>query len=514
MQAQARGVVVLDGPGSTLGLRMAPGFHVSSTYDTFPDGSDNIALGGFEPVNMIAGSDVVFCMNMASHKTILQCMSALVVLTESFVASLTVVVPFMPCATMERVDREGVVATANTLAKMLSGLPNTVPIRVMHYDLHTLQNRFYYSAPAVADLRSLVCSFFGTVAKKFDFVVFPDAGALKRYGTALADHWPKKHIAACTKVRKGDERIITVNTGHDLTGLRVLVIDDLTRTGGTLVRCAEALKKLGADQVSAFCTHVAGSQEQLLKLCESALDCFYTTDTVEHVARLISEHKFFKVLGVAGWVWEDIVRLPRSEHVPLYKPSARTAEKVAEKAQALKQAHPAEKPLSFLLCSTSPHKAKALRLAVGRVFPDVKFDITLQKTKSGVSNQPMTRLETVQGCANRLFHGFSSVAGQRASYIVSVESGLDDNHADVACVKILSRATTTTTTAFSACVPFPVPAIFAFKACKAPEKHVIADFIKGCKDRTDPHVHLCGVGRAELLAQAMVIAFGQLGLKS
>jgi len=45
---------------------------------------------------------------------------------------------------MERVVHEGQVATAATYAHMFSSLPNCgKPTRLMVYDLHTLQNRFY-----------------------------------------------------------------------------------------------------------------------------------------------------------------------------------------------------------------------------------------------------------------------------------------------------------------------------------------------------------------------------------
>jgi len=47
-------------------------------------------------------------------------------------------------STMERVVREGTVATAATYAHMFSSLPSCGrPTRLMVYDLHTLQNRFY-----------------------------------------------------------------------------------------------------------------------------------------------------------------------------------------------------------------------------------------------------------------------------------------------------------------------------------------------------------------------------------
>ena len=58
---------------------------------------------------------------------------------------------------MERVVVEGEVATANTLARLLSSLPPCgKTTRVMFYDLHTLQNRFY--------LRWGHCSFIAVLA--------------------------------------------------------------------------------------------------------------------------------------------------------------------------------------------------------------------------------------------------------------------------------------------------------------------------------------------------------------
>lgn len=57
---------------------------------------------------------------------------------------------------MERVVSEGQVATAATYAHMFSSLPNCGrPTRLMVYDLHTLQNRFYLVSPKLMMLQLL-----------------------------------------------------------------------------------------------------------------------------------------------------------------------------------------------------------------------------------------------------------------------------------------------------------------------------------------------------------------------
>ena len=64
--------------------------------------------------------------------------SAMVVLAQSGIESLTVLLPFYPAATMERVLEEGVIATANMMAQLFNGLPSPgKPIRLIMYDLHT-----------------------------------------------------------------------------------------------------------------------------------------------------------------------------------------------------------------------------------------------------------------------------------------------------------------------------------------------------------------------------------------
>ena len=64
---------------------------------------DDIELGGFTPVNVIRGRDVLFLANFENNGAIQSQMSALIVLCESFIRSLTVYLPFYPHGTMERV---------------------------------------------------------------------------------------------------------------------------------------------------------------------------------------------------------------------------------------------------------------------------------------------------------------------------------------------------------------------------------------------------------------------------
>ena len=79
----------------------------------------------------------------------------------------------------ERVVTEGEVATAATYAHLFSSLPSCGrPTRLIVYDLHTLQNRFYLHGNTVASLHTTVpCLIPRLEAAGIDAVAFPDDGA-------------------------------------------------------------------------------------------------------------------------------------------------------------------------------------------------------------------------------------------------------------------------------------------------------------------------------------------------
>merc|ERR550537_1914471 len=135
-------------------------------------------------------SHVLFLADFHSNDAMLSQFHVLVMLCESFIASLTIFLPYLPTATMERSEIEGEVATANTVSRMLSCLPpHGTPTRVMFYDLHTLQNRFYLHTGAIATLHTAIPLLkkelmmkpkrTSTLLTAINGLAFPDEGAQK-----------------------------------------------------------------------------------------------------------------------------------------------------------------------------------------------------------------------------------------------------------------------------------------------------------------------------------------------
>jgi phosphoribosylpyrophosphate synthetase len=294
-----------------------------SKWEKFPDsGTDKIELGGFTPNNHIRGSHVLFLADFHSNDAVLSQVNALVTLCEAFISSLTIALPYYPHGTMERVEREGEVATASTVARILSTLPSCgYPTRVMLYDLHTLQNRYYFHSNAAASLHSTVPMLLkalkadppaSATSGKVTAVAFPDDGAAKRFGKMFAQEgYP---VIICGKVRDGDKRIVRIMEGA-CAGHHVLIVDDLTRSGGTLYECGKVLKETGAIGISAFVAHVAMPPAATKKFFRSGeggpgsyaiFDRFYTTDSNPVVADKLPKDDVFRVLDLVPQLMEDL----------------------------------------------------------------------------------------------------------------------------------------------------------------------------------------------------------------
>lgn len=85
-------------------------------------------------------------------------------------------------------------------------------------------------------------------------IAYPDDGARKRFGHLFDG----RTQVICEKIREGDKRYITIKETIgplSVAGNAVTILDDLTRTYGTLVATAEALLALGATSVNVVFVH-------------------------------------------------------------------------------------------------------------------------------------------------------------------------------------------------------------------------------------------------------------------
>jgi len=113
---------------------------------------------------------------------------------------------------------------------------------------------------------------------------------------------------------------------HDIKGKDVVVIDDMVRTGNTIVECCKVLQNYEPRRILFFVTHFYSSREGRTNLNAPAIDEIVTTTTIPSVLNRDMQgrlrHKLV-VLKISRWISNYILKLvdpdAPSLSPPLYK---------------------------------------------------------------------------------------------------------------------------------------------------------------------------------------------------
>jgi ribose-phosphate pyrophosphokinase len=146
-------------------------------------------------------------------------------------------------------------------------------------------------------------------------VLSPDAGGVKR-AERFRQHLERILGIGIRNAFMEKQRSGGVVRGEILVGpvegRTVIVIDDLISTGTTLLRAAEASRRLGARRVFAAATHGIFVSDANRVLGETTLDAIFVTNTIPPFRvdpRLLGQK--VRVLDAAGLFSEAIARIHR-----------------------------------------------------------------------------------------------------------------------------------------------------------------------------------------------------------
>lgn len=279
-------------------------------WNTFKDDFPNLFI---DNVKHMSNKNVVFLSSFHNPQVIFEQLSLMYALPKYMVKSFIVALPYFPTGTMERIDLEGQVATAKTLALMLSAIPLTArgPAQILIYDIHALQERFYFSDAVIPRLETALTLLTEEITRislsEKVAIAFPDDGAHKRFSIWLGNVL-NVSLIICTKVRVGDKRVIQIKEG-ETRDRHVIIVDDLVQSGGTIAECAKVLFQAKAKKVSAYVTHAVFPCNSWRQFCENpvvTLENFWITDSLPH-ADEICKNAPFKLLSLGGAILDAIV---------------------------------------------------------------------------------------------------------------------------------------------------------------------------------------------------------------
>jgi len=223
-------------------------------------------------------------------------------------AQITAVIPHYAYARSDKKDASRISLGGRLVADMLATAGVT---RVLTMTLHAPQVHGFFSVP-VDHLTAL-----GVLAEHYrgqdltdGVVVSPDLGNAK-----TATHFARLlglPVAAGSKQRLADDRVMIDAIVGDVEGRRAIVLDDEIATGGSIVELLDRLEALGCTGASVACTHglfVGKAVERLRG--HPMIEEVVTTDTVpapEHWPEL-------EIRSVAELFAEAISRVHAGESV-------------------------------------------------------------------------------------------------------------------------------------------------------------------------------------------------------
>ncbi|GAB4560452.1 MAG: ribose-phosphate pyrophosphokinase [Haliangiales bacterium] len=186
---------------------------------------------------------------------------------------LSIVIPYYGYATMERAVRAGEVVTAKVRARLLSSVPTAaLGNRVYLFDLHVSGITHYFeheTHPVHVYGEALVAKLARELGGDDFVLACTDAGRAK-WVSSLANELGVD-AAFAYKRRLSGERTEVAGVSAHVAGKRVVIYDDMIRTGSSLLGAAEAYRNAGASDVVALCTHGVFPGDALDRLRASGL---------------------------------------------------------------------------------------------------------------------------------------------------------------------------------------------------------------------------------------------------
>lgn len=223
--------------------------------------------------------------------------------------SVTAIMPYFGYARQDRTSEPRVPITAKLVANLLTkaGID-----RVVTMNLHAGQIQGFFDIPVDNLYSSPVFDVYfrenGMYGEDY-VVVSPDAG-----GVARARAYSKLLGTTLAIVDKRREKANVAEAMHvigDVEGKKVILIDDMIDTAGTLTQAANACIKHGATEVYASAAHGVLSGPAIERILESPLKKVIITDSIP----FDKEVSKIEVLSIAPLFAEAITRIYQKESI-------------------------------------------------------------------------------------------------------------------------------------------------------------------------------------------------------
>ena len=227
---------------------------------------------------------------------------------------ITAVIPYYGYARQDRKDQPRVPITARLVANLLEAAGAD---RVMTLDLHANQIQGFFDIP-LDHLKAepIILQYIRDQHWANPIIVAPDTG-----GAKTAYGYSRKlgcGLAIVAKQRTSGDTVESFSIVGDVKGHDVIMIDDMTATGGTLSAAAKMCRENGCTSVHAFVSHFPLTPKGVERLMtEGYLNELVVTDSIKLREDFDVSKLPFKLtqLSVAPLIGEAIKRTHNDESI-------------------------------------------------------------------------------------------------------------------------------------------------------------------------------------------------------
>jgi len=246
-----------------------------ATVGKFSDGESAVNIG-----EVVRGSDVFVIQSTCApvNDNLVELLIMIDALKRASAGRITAVIPYFGYARQDRKAKARDPISAKLVANLITVAGAD---RVLTMDLHTPQLQGFFDIPVdhLMGVPVMAKYFQEKFADTSDVVaVSPDVGSVTR--TRRFAEWLEIPIAIIDKRRPKANVSEVMNVVGDVTNKRVVLIDDLIDTAGTITNGAQALMEMGAKEVYGCCTHGVLSGPACERIEKSCLKELVTLNTI------------------------------------------------------------------------------------------------------------------------------------------------------------------------------------------------------------------------------------------
>lgn len=251
---------------------------------------------------IVRGVDCFFIQSTSEpvNNSLMELLIAIDALRRASAGRITAVIPYYGYARQDRKSK----ARDPITARMVADIIQTAGAdRILTMDLHCEQMEGFFSIP-VDHMRGtpLLVKYYNDRfqnEKDSVIVVAPDVGSVKR--TRVFAESLNLPMAIIDKRRPEHNVSEVMNIIGDIRGKKVIIIDDMIDTAGTVCNAADALISHGATSVFACCTHPVLSGPAIERIEKSSIEELLVLDTIAlPLEKQISKIKQLSVSSILG----------------------------------------------------------------------------------------------------------------------------------------------------------------------------------------------------------------------